>query len=54
MGSRLVGWNERDAHAAVLNRLQAQLDGVCRRLDGADPQRATCEALLRPAATKAD
>ncbi len=49
VGSRLVGWNERGAHAAVLGRLQAQLDGVCRSLDGADPQRATCEALLRPA-----
>ena len=49
VGTRLVGWNQRGTHAAVLTRLQSQLDGVCRRLDAADPQRAICEALLRPA-----
>ncbi len=53
VGTRLVAWNQGGAHADTLSRLQAQLDGVCRRLDGADPQRATCEALLRPAAKKA-
>ncbi len=53
VGTRLLGWNQRGAHAAALNRLQAQLDNVCRRLDSTDPQRATCEALLRPAAKKA-
>jgi thioredoxin-like negative regulator of GroEL len=53
MGTRLAGWNERGAHAAVLARLQLRLDAVCERLDGADPQRATCDALLRPAPKQA-
>jgi thioredoxin-related protein len=51
-GSRLLAWNERGTRTAVLNRLQARLDDVCRRLDSADPQRATCESLLRPAPKK--
>ena len=53
VGRRLTGWNERGTHAAVVNRLQTRLDTICQRLDRADPQRATCEALLRPATTKA-
>ncbi|KNZ32958.1 MAG: hypothetical protein AD742_09405 [Methylibium sp. NZG] len=53
VGTRLTSWNERGEHAAVLGRLQTQLDAVCQRLEAADPQRATCEALLRPAAKKA-
>jgi thioredoxin-related protein len=52
VGARLQAWNERGAHAAAIGRLQAQLDGVCGKLDAADPQRATCEGLLRPTATK--
>ena len=53
VGRRLTGWNERGTHAAVVNRLQTRLDTICQRLDRTDPQRATCEALLRPATTKA-
>jgi hypothetical protein len=51
MGSRLVGWNADGKRAATLKRLQAQLDGLCPKVDAAD--RATCEALLKAAPTKA-
>ena len=38
---------------AALQRLQAQLSGVCAKVDTAEGQRATCQALLKPAAKKA-
>jgi thioredoxin-related protein len=47
MADKLTAWNAGGAHAAVVQRLQAKLDGVCTRIDAADPQRATCEGLLR-------
>lgn len=47
MADKLVRWNANGAHAATLQRLQARLDGVCARIDAADPQRATCDNLLR-------
>ncbi len=53
VGSRLQSWNQSGHHAAVLKRLQRQLDAVCQRLASSDPQRQTCEALLRPTAKKA-
>ncbi len=59
IGTKLQAWNQAGAHRAVLQRLQAQLDGVCGALDAADPKRAACAALLepatptRPAATRA-
>lgn len=43
---KLGGWNTDAERARVVQRLSRQLDAVCRRLDGADPQRATCEGLL--------
>ncbi|MGE5117559.1 MAG: disulfide isomerase, partial [Betaproteobacteria bacterium] len=48
-GERLARWNADGRHADALSRLKRQLDAVCGRLGAADPQRATCEALL-PAA----
>ena len=39
--------------AAVLRRLQAQLKGVCAKVDAADGQRAACDGLLKPAAKSA-
>ena len=48
VGSRLQGWNQGGKHAGALTRLQAQLSTVCQRLDAADPQRQTCDGLLRP------
>ncbi len=49
VGTKLQAWNQRKGHAAVLQRLQAQLDGVCTTLPAADPQRSVCEGLLKPA-----
>ena len=52
VGSRLLAWNQGGKHAGSVKRLQVQLSGVCQQLDGNDPQRQTCEALLRPEAKK--
>ncbi len=52
VGSKLQGWNKGGAHAAVLKRLQAQLDGVCSALPAGDAKRTNCEALLKPAPKK--
>ena len=49
LGSRLQSWNHSGAHAEVLKRLQQRLDAVCQGLPAGDPQRPTCEAVLRPA-----
>lgn len=46
MGGKLVAWNGDGAHAAALKRLQAQLDGVCRKVDPADGRRAACQGVL--------
>jgi thioredoxin-related protein len=52
VGSKLGAWNKSGAHAGAIKRLQTQLDGVCGALPAADPNRATCAALLKPAAKK--
>nr|WP_316642172.1 thioredoxin fold domain-containing protein [uncultured Roseateles sp.] len=49
VGAKLNSWNQDGKHAAALKRLQAQLDGVCAKLDSKDAQRATCEGVLKPA-----
>ena len=53
VGSGLQSWNQSGAHAAVLKRLQQRLDAVCQALPTGDPQRPTCEAVLRPTAKQA-
>jgi thioredoxin-like negative regulator of GroEL len=50
--TKLVSWNADGKQAAPLRRLQAQLDGVCAKVDVADGQRAACQALLKPVAAK--
>ena len=50
IGAKLVGWNARGAHAPAMKRLQTQLDGVCAGMDAADPTRAACTGLFKPAA----
>jgi hypothetical protein len=35
-----------------MQRLQSQMQGVCAKLDAADPQRATCESLAKPSQRK--
>ena len=49
MGRKLQGWNADGQQAAALKRLRAQLDGLCRKVDAAEGQRAACQALLAPA-----
>ena len=48
ISDKLRAWNRGGAHAAALQRVDAQLAAICDRLDGADDQRATCRALLKP------
>ena len=48
VGGKLNSWNADGQHAAVVTRLKTQLDSVCAKVDVADKQRATCEALIRP------
>ena len=48
-GAKLVAWNEAGKQGAVLRRLQAQLDGLCPKVELADGQRAACQKLLAPA-----
>ncbi len=52
VGTKLQGWNKGGAHAAVLKRVQARLDGVCGALPAGDPKRSNCEALLKPTPKK--
>jgi thioredoxin-related protein len=53
VGAKLNSWNSGGQHAPALKRLQTQLDGVCAKLPAGDPQRATCEGVLKPGAKKA-
>jgi uncharacterized protein YukE len=52
VASKLATWNADGNRAAVLARLQRQLDGICAKVDAADGQQATCRGLLRPAEGK--
>ena len=50
VGSRLSDWNRDGQHGAVLRRLQDGPDGLaalCGKLEAADAQRATCDALRK-------
>jgi hypothetical protein len=51
-GTKLVAWNGDGKHAASLRRLQAQLDGVCAKVDADAGQRGACQGLLKPASAK--
>ena len=53
ISAKLVAWNGEGKQAATMKRLQGQLNGVCAKVDTAEGQRATCQALLKPAAKKA-
>jgi thioredoxin-related protein len=52
VGTKLQGWNKGGSHAATLQRLQKQLDGVCSALDKGDAKREACEGLLKAPAKK--
>jgi hypothetical protein len=47
IGSKLQAWNKAGQHAAALQRLQKQLDGVCGGLEKGDAKREACEGLLK-------
>jgi thioredoxin-like negative regulator of GroEL len=47
LGKKLVAWNGDGKQAAVLQRLQAQLDPVCAKVEPAE--RAACQGLLKKA-----
>ena len=52
VGTKLQGWNKGGSHAAAMQRLQKQLDGVCGALDKGDTKREACEGLLKAPAKK--
>ncbi len=47
VSAQLLRWNADGRQAAVVGRLRGQLAPVCAALPAADPQRATCEGLLK-------
>ena len=51
MGKRLAAWNKGNAHGESMQRIQAQMAGVCAKLPAADPARAACSGALQPAGT---
>lgn len=54
MGAKLLAWNAKGEHSAVVKKLSAQLDGVCAKLPAQDESRAACAGVFKPAAkTKA-
>jgi len=48
VSTKLLAWSKGGAHKAEMQRLQAQLDGICAALPADDPKRATCTGLLKP------
>jgi len=46
VGKSLREWNKENSHAAVIRRLQAQLDSICKKLPAADPSRAACQSVI--------
>ena len=49
MAGNLVGWNKAKQHAEPMQRIRAQLAGVCTKLPAGDPARATCDGVWNPA-----
>jgi thioredoxin-like negative regulator of GroEL len=53
MSGKLLTWSgDKAPQRNVLQRLQAQLDGICPKVELADGQRAACQALLKAPAKK--
>lgn len=54
VSSKLLSWSaDKAPQRATLRRLQAQLDGICPKVETADGQRAACQALLKNSAKPA-
>lgn len=52
VGAKLGEWNKSRAHAAAIQRLKTQLDGVCAKLPDDDAQRGICEGVFKSADVK--
>lgn len=50
---KLARWNGNGEHDAAMRRLQGRLGGACAKMEAGDPQRATCEGLLKDTLKKA-
>lgn len=48
LGKKLSQWNKGQLHNASLQRIRAQMAGVCAKLPATDPARAACDGVLRP------
>jgi thioredoxin-related protein len=53
LGAKLVKWNAGGQHQAVIDRLGAQVHGICVKLPAGEPQRASCDNMFKPASAKA-
>jgi len=49
MGGKLAAWNAQRRHEPAMARIRAQMAAVCAKLPAADPARATCDGVMRPA-----
>ena len=50
VGKNLAKWNKDNAHAQAMQRLRAEMAGVCTKVPATDPARATCDRVLKPGA----
>ncbi len=50
MGQRLMAWNGKGQHAAVINKLSQQLNTVCAKLPTGDEARTACSGVFKPKA----
>lgn len=46
--AKLNNWNKTKQHDASVQKVLAQIQGMCGKLPSKDPQRSSCEALLKP------
>lgn len=46
IAEKLALWNTADAHQAELTKLTQQLEGICKKLPAADPQRKSCNEVV--------
>ena len=51
LGAKLVKWNAGGRHQAVVDRLAAQLQGICAKLPAGDVQRTNCDSVFKAPAT---
>jgi hypothetical protein len=51
LGAKLVKWNAGGKHQAVVDRLAAQLQGICAKLPAGDVQRTNCDSVFKASAT---